>query len=190
MNLNAHKIISYSWILVGVIWLITSVISKPAVRVQSTGSRAVQVVLTVLAFLLLFDKDLRVGPLAWRFVSESPLIWGIGAALTIAGIVFAIGARFFLGTNWSSMVTVKENHQLIRRGPYAIVRHPIYSGLLLALAGTALAFGEIRGLLAIVLATVGFRLKSLTEESFMVEQFGAEYVQYRRDVKALIPFIW
>jgi protein-S-isoprenylcysteine O-methyltransferase Ste14 len=87
-------------------------------------------------------------------------------------------------------VTVKAGHTLIRGGPYAVVRHPIYSGLSLAVLGTALAVGELRGLLAVGLVAFGFWHKSLLEERFMREEFGAEYERYCRDVKALIPFVW
>jgi protein-S-isoprenylcysteine O-methyltransferase Ste14 len=80
-----------------------------------------------------FSARLRVGPLAWRFVPDSPVVAWAGLAVTAAGFTFAIWARMLLGGNWSSSMTVKQDHQLIRQGPYSIVRHPIYSGLLLAL---------------------------------------------------------
>jgi protein-S-isoprenylcysteine O-methyltransferase Ste14 len=105
-------------------------------------------------------------------------------------VAFAIWARFYLGRNWSGTVTVKQDHKLIRTGPYAVVRHPIYAGFGLAILGTAIAIGEVRGLAATVTALIGMALKSRLEEEFMTEQFGAEYVQYKKDVKAMIPFIW
>jgi protein-S-isoprenylcysteine O-methyltransferase Ste14 len=95
-----------------------------------------------------------------------------------------------LGSNWSGTVTVKQNHELIRSGPYAIVRHPIYSGFLLGLLGTALSVGEARGLIALALAFVGWFVKARVEEQFMVEQFNGDYVRYIRDVKRLIPFVF
>jgi protein-S-isoprenylcysteine O-methyltransferase Ste14 len=98
--------------------------------------------------------------------------------------------RALLGSNWSATVTVKQHHELIRRGPYAIVRHPIYSGFLLGVLGTALALGEVRGLVALALAFAGWYLKARNEEQFLVEQFGDAYVGYRRNVKQLIPFVF
>jgi protein-S-isoprenylcysteine O-methyltransferase Ste14 len=95
-----------------------------------------------------------------------------------------------IGRNWSSNVTVKEDHQLMRTGPYALVRHPIFAGLLLGMLGTALQAGEVRGLIGMALATIAWRTKLIMEEQFMTEQFGAEYASYKRDVKALVPFIW
>ena len=94
-----------------------------------------------------------------------------------------------LGANWSALVTIKQDHQIIRRGPYALVRHPIYSGGLLALFGTAIAFGELRGLAGFALVFIAWWLKSRLEESFLESQFGASYTQYKREVKGLIPFV-
>ena len=117
------------------------------------------------------------------------MIWWTGFAVTVAGAAFAIWARLLLGANWSATVTVKQNHELKRTGPYAIVRHPIYSGFLLAMLGTAIAYGEIRGLIALLIALIAWRVKSLIEERFMMDQFGEQYVQYKREVRALIPFV-
>jgi protein-S-isoprenylcysteine O-methyltransferase Ste14 len=95
-----------------------------------------------------------------------------------------------LGGNWSGRVTIKEGHTLEKRGPYAIVRHPIYSGLLLAVLGTAIAFREIRGLIAVALVFAMLLMKSRMEERFMMEEFGSVYRDYGRQVKALIPFVY
>lgn len=125
-----------------------------------------------------------------RFVPRSYGVAWLGVALTIAGIALAIVARLFLGGNWSGSVTIKQGHTLVRKGPYTIVRHPIYSGFLLAILGTGLAIGEIRALIAAILIFAILAHKINLEERFMMEQFGAEYGQYRRRVKALIPFVW
>jgi protein-S-isoprenylcysteine O-methyltransferase len=190
MRFDANRWIDAAWIAVGVIWLIGSFVSKPTVRRQSEVSRFLHSVTLGFSFYLLFNPQMGVGPLGRRFVPATVALPWIGLALTIAGIAFAVWARFALGGNWSGTVTIKEDHQLIRTGPYAIVRHPIYTGLLLAEFGTALAFGEVRGLVAVAIATVSLRLKSLAEESFMAEQFGDQYAQYRRETKALVPFVW
>ena len=87
-------------------------------------------------------------------------------------------------------MTVKRGHELIRSGPYSVVRHPIYSGFLLAILGTAIYQGEVKGLLALVLASVTWKIKSLHEEAFMVTEFGDQYAQYKRDVKSLVPWVW
>ena len=112
----------------------------------------------------------------------------IGLALTAIGLGFAIAARWWLGRNWSGRVTIKQQHQLIQNGPYALVRHPIYAGFLLALLGTALVHSELRGLIGLALAALGWIFKLRIEEALLSQQFGDAYLQYQRHVKALIPF--
>ena len=186
-----HRYINVVWIVALIVWAAGSLTTKRTSRAQSVGSRLIQTAWFILAFLLLFNDTLRFGPLAWRFLPRSSVFDYVGLVLTVAGVAFAICARFFLGRNWSGTVTIKRNHTLIRTGPYAVVRHPIYAGLSLAILGTAIAIGEIRGLAATGAAMVGMRLKSRLEEAFMMEQFGAEYAQYRKDVRAaMIPFVW
>jgi len=87
------------------------------------------------------------------------------------------------------VITVTRDHELIRTGPYAVVRHPIYSGFMLATLGTAIAFGEVSGLLAVLLVVAAWGYKASLEESAMLEQFGAQYEAYRRDVKGLVPYV-
>jgi protein-S-isoprenylcysteine O-methyltransferase Ste14 len=108
----------------------------------------------------------------------------------VIGLAFAVWARFSIGRNWDGLVALKENHQLMRSGPYAIVRHPIYSGFMLATFGTAMVGGKVAGLVSTALIILAWGYKSRVEEEFMIKQFGAEYEQYRHDVKALIPLIW
>jgi protein-S-isoprenylcysteine O-methyltransferase Ste14 len=111
----------------------------------------------------------------------------LGMAITWAGVLFACRARSVLGTNWSSEVQLKQDHELIVRGPYRLVRHPIYTGLLLAFFGSALALGELRGLLALAIVAVSFWIKLRLEERWMREQFGSAYTDYMQRVKALVP---
>ena len=182
------------WCAVGVVWLIAAFASKKTERREAVGSRVLHMVLMVASLALLFpslplSSRLPMGPLARRFIPASPSIVWAGLALTVAGCAFAVWARLLLGSNWSSSVTVKQDHQLIRSGPYTIVRHPIYSGFLLGMLGTALALGEWRGIAGLALAFIGWRMKSRREEAFMAAQFGAEYAQYGREVKALVPFV-
>src|SRR5262249_32890318 len=124
-----------------------------------------------------------------RVVPDTFNIFVAGVVLTWGGIGFAIWARFTLGSNWSGTVQVKESHTLVISGPYRIVRHPIYTGILVAMLGTALGTGRLRSFLAVPLAFSAWRIKSLHEEGFMLEQFGNEYREYKSKVKALIPGI-
>jgi protein-S-isoprenylcysteine O-methyltransferase Ste14 len=111
----------------------------------------------------------------------------LGALLAWAGVAFACWARYVLGRNWSSVVQVKQDHELIQRGPYRFVRHPIYTGLLLAFFGTGMAIGEWRGPICVAIVAVSFWFKLRLEERWMRDNFGAAYEQYMQRTKALIP---
>jgi protein-S-isoprenylcysteine O-methyltransferase Ste14 len=144
--------------------------------------------LVIGALLLAFERQ----PLPWlseRFLPLSMVFYWIGLVMLATGLALAVWARRHLGRNWSGIVTVKQDHEFIRSGPYGLVRHPIYTGLLLAILGTAVAIGEWRGLFAFALITVGFVLKFKMEERFMSETFGEQYARYRAEVRSLIPFV-
>ncbi len=145
-------------------------------------------------FVVLGALLLVVGPqtLHWlnaRFVPPSMAAYWLGLFMVTAGLAFAVRARVYLGRNWSATVTIKQDHELVRAGPYGVVRHPIYTGILAALLGTAIAIGEWRGLLARLSIAIGFLFKIRAEERFMDEIFGERYARYRAEVPALIPFI-
>ena len=190
MDSDVQAVIGGIWAIAALVWVISAFAVKRTQKRQSSGTQLTHVLLLVLAFVLLFDGRLNIGPLNRRFVPYSDLLQYSGVLLTFSGVAFAIWARFLIGRNWSASVSVKHDHQLIRSGPYAVVRHPIYSGFLLAYLGTALATGEYRGLLGLAVAVYGWRMKSLIEERFMNQQFGTAYLEYKGHVKALIPFVW
>ena len=123
-------------------------------------------------------------PTLW---TQTSLTVGIGLAFTAAGLCFAVWARMHLGKYWSGRITLKVNHQVIQTGPYAWVRHPIYSGLILALFGTALTLGTISAFAGFAFMVFSFVRKLKIEETWLCSQFGAEYEAYQQRVNALIP---
>ncbi|MGC2659206.1 MAG: isoprenylcysteine carboxylmethyltransferase family protein [Bryobacteraceae bacterium] len=188
--MNWMRACYYPWLALLIVWIIAALRTKPAVYREKLAASLGYRALTVIAYVLLFDERLGIGFLGMRFWPPSAVVGCIGFAMTVLGIAFAIWARFFLGGNWSAMVTVKRNHELVRNGPYAIVRHPIYSGISLAALGTALAVGQVRGFVAVVLSVIAWRMKWGVEEMLMSQQFGEQYADYKRHVNALIPGIW
>jgi len=128
--------------------------------------------------------------LARPFLPQGGIFFYLGYAILVAGLSLGIWARSVLGRNWSGRVTIKEGHELVTAGPYALVRHPIYSGALLINIGSAIALGWIGGLVAIVLFAVVFVRKIRLEERMLGGHFGEKYAEYRKRTNALIPFIF
>lgn len=162
---------------------------KETERQESVGPRFLRLVLMVCAVALLWLPSVPFRLLNERFLPLSLWCFWSGAALTAGGMLFSVWARQYLGKNWSQAVTLKAGHELIASGPYALVRHPIYTGLLLAFAGCAVARGEWRGLLAVALVFGALWHKLKLEEKWMRAQFGEAYEAYSRRVKALVPHI-
>jgi protein-S-isoprenylcysteine O-methyltransferase Ste14 len=140
-----------------------------------------------LVFLLLASHRLDVGLLGRRFIPDSSSLRDFGIFVTFVGAAIAIWARYCLGQYWSARVTLKIDHRLIRSGPYTYVRHPIYSGLLLAMAGTALVIGEWRAVVAVLIAILEFSRKASKEEVFLTTEFNVDYQEYRKHAGFLIP---
>ena len=184
-----YNLFALTWSAFLLLWLLLAGWGKPTAQAESVGSRLLHFVLTALVYILLFYPTPLPG-LNRRFLPATPLLAGLGFALTALGLGFCVWARLQLGRNWSARVEVKRGHELIRRGPYRLVRHPIYSGLLLATLGTGLAVGRWCAPLALLLALLTFLYKIRREERFMLQTFGAGYEELRRQVKMLIPFVW
>jgi protein-S-isoprenylcysteine O-methyltransferase Ste14 len=189
MSLIDNGLIPTLWIAWLVYWAIAAIGAKPTIRRESFGSRMSYVLPLLVGAALLAPPHLA-APFDARFVPLSPLLFWIAAALVGAGLAFTVAARITLGRNWSANVTLKHDHELVRAGPYRIVRHPIYTGLLAALAGTALGIGEWRALVALGFFAASFLRKMAIEERFMADQFGAAYARYAAEVPALIPFVY
>ena len=137
------------WMPVFLLWAITGNAGKKAAYSRAESQSQTMVWVVWIAWLLLFSHGFRRPVLTTHFVSVTSASVAIGFFLTIVGLAFSVCARFCIGKNWSAQIEVKEDHQLVRSGPYAIVRHPIYSGFMLATLGTAIAFGELSGLFAV-----------------------------------------
>lgn len=179
--------IQYSWAVLAAIWLITLPFTKETKQSLTGKSLAVQRVIFLAGFFLIGSDYFRQGWLGRYFLPENRSITATGLALTMAGCLFAIWARLILGSNWSGTAKVKRGHELIVKGPYRFVRHPIYTGIITACIGTTLAIGEWRCIMGLIVVFLGLVLKMTQEERLMIATFPQAYPQYRRRVKALIP---
>jgi protein-S-isoprenylcysteine O-methyltransferase Ste14 len=175
------------WVIFLVYWFVASTRVNKMARREPRGALLARILIMVAAFSLLYDEDLRLGVLNRRFIPWTPWIFFAGAALTWAGVAFAIWARYHIGRYWSSTVALRADHQLIRTGPYARIRHPIYTGILLALAGTALAIGRYRAIVAFAILLAGFIWKSRKEEALLAGEFGPAFDEHRRHTGFFLP---
>ena len=178
-----------SWIVTGLIWVFASVFSKPTVKTGSPKARLLYLVLAAAGGFCIGDKVLHWGWLDERFLPHSATILLVGALLTAVGCLFAIWARAVLGSNWSGGPAVKEEHILVQKGPYALTRHPIYTGFLTAVIGTSVAVARYRAILGVLLVLLSILIKIAQEEKLMAESFPKDYPQYRNRVRALVPWI-
>jgi protein-S-isoprenylcysteine O-methyltransferase Ste14 len=177
------------WIFFVLYWLIKSSNTKATQRIESAATRILRPVIFLIAIVLLATTRI---PLPWLYLRLWPaglLPFWLGAAVTIAGLLFAVWAREHLGGNWSHSVTIKQGHELITTGPYAVVRHPIYTGILTGFLGMAIAISQLRGFIAFVLIFLSFWIKLRIEEQWMRSQFGEVYATYARQTAALVPYL-
>jgi len=189
MTLIYNYLFPAMWISYFAYWWAMATKVKVTERSESAPSRLVRMVSILGAIALLWLPSVPLPLLSQRFLPRGVWCFWIGAAITAGGLLFSVWARRHLGANWSQAVTLKQGHELITSGPYALVRHPIYTGLLLGFLGSAVARGEWRGLLAVALVFAVLWHKLRLEEKWMRAQFGEPYEAYSRHVSALVPYI-
>ena len=178
------------WIIFILYWQIKAARTKTTQRLEPAASRALRVVIFLIAIVILAAPGV---PLPWLYLQLWPVgLWPfwLGAAVTTAGLLFAVWARHHLGSNWSRSVTIKQDHELITTGPYAVVRHPIYTGILAGFIGMAIAISQVRGFVVFVLFFLAFWIKLRMEEQWMHSQFGEVYAAYAQHTAALVPYLF
>ncbi|HEY1765652.1 MAG TPA: isoprenylcysteine carboxylmethyltransferase family protein [Opitutaceae bacterium] len=182
----------YKWIiraiwLVGVLYWLASATGNKATVYRTNPTWRIVALIALFLMFVLFDAFPMYFYHHLYFPSEA-IRW-VGAAVCAFGVGFAIWARRTLGTNWSGNPTIKEGHVLIQAGPYRVVRHPIYTGILIGILGTGIGSGRSFNLYVLGFSTVGFWIKLKFEETLMLRQFPQAYGEYKKRTKALIPFI-
>ena len=185
----ALDIICGCWLVFVAIWVVAAVSTKrTAYRESRTQRLRYWVLLVVAYFLLLYGRRLP-HPLNIRVLPHVALNAWAAAVSCVIGLAFALWARVTLGRNWSGVVTLKEGHELVERGPYRFVRHPIYTGILTMFFATALAQGHLSGFVGTLLMFASFWIKLRDEEKLMLQQFPERYGDFRRRTNRIIPFI-
>lgn len=177
------------WVLWGASWLAASWWSKPVANKAGIGREiSYRAVVFVGVALLVWPKSLPYG-LNDRLWTTTPVsAWAL-AALIALGFLFTWWARLHLGSMWSSNVTRKEGHHVVDTGPYGLVRHPIYTGIIFSLIFSFVAKGTVLGAVGLVLMIAGIVMKARLEEQFLREELGpSEYDAYARRVPMLVPF--
>jgi protein-S-isoprenylcysteine O-methyltransferase Ste14 len=175
------------WVLFLVVWAITSLQAKTSVR-RGLNSAGVLWRIAVLALAVILSQGVARG---W-IPRPAPFPYGVrlaGVALTALGIGFSIWARMTLGSNWGMPMTLREKPELITGGPYAFVRHPIYTGIIFAMLGTGLTVGAW-WFFVLLIAFGYFLISAHREEKDMLQNFPDAYPAYRARTKRLIPFVY
>lgn len=183
------NIIRGCWITFAVVWVLAAVATKRSVYRESSGRRLRYWLFLLIGYLLLAKGHKCPYPFNAIVVPGTEISAGIGALLCLAGVLFCLWARVTLGRNWSGTITLKQEHELIERGPYQLVRHPIYTGLLTMCLGTAIALGHLAGFVGVLFIFVSFWIKLDDEEKLMLEHFPEKYATYQRRVRRIIPFV-
>jgi protein-S-isoprenylcysteine O-methyltransferase Ste14 len=185
----ASAALNLSWGAVLAYWAWSAHAAKPTEQIEPRALRLLAYWLPLgIAFWLLGPGEwFGHGVLREQFVPHALPVYAVGAALCLAGAALAIWSRWLLGSNWSSVVALKQDHELVEAGPYRLVRHPIYSGLLLLFIGNALLVGDWRGVLAVAIVAASFWRKLRLEETWLSRRFGPRYRDYMGRTRALVP---
>jgi protein-S-isoprenylcysteine O-methyltransferase Ste14 len=171
------------WAAFWLYWLVAAFSMKRG-RVPWSRELRIRALIAVLVIVLI-----RLGAFRGHGLNTDPWRDGIGLVLFAVGLAFAVWARVNIGRNWGTPMTQKDEPELVTRGPYRLVRHPIYSGILVAGVGTAAALSWL-GLIAVALAGIYFLYSATVEERYLADEFPDTYPVYKRSTKMLVPFIF
>ena len=181
-------VIGVGWVIFWVGWFAASAGAKRGQRGRGNWARlaGVRVVLILVVVLLVRLRVLQGHGVGYV---KDPVLWGAGLAIWVLGLGLAVWARIYLGRNWGMPTSTKEDPELVTSGPYRTIRHPIYTGILLAMIGSAIAF-TVWWLIAVALIGGYFIYSAFVEQRNMTRLFPSAYPEYQQSTKMLIPFIF
>jgi protein-S-isoprenylcysteine O-methyltransferase Ste14 len=180
---SVELVFAVGWGIFWLYWLVAAFSMKRG-RVPPSRELRIRALVIVVAILLA-----RVGVFRGHSLNTDLWLGGLGLALFALGLGFACWARLHIGRNWGTPMTQKDEPELVTSGPYHLVRHPIYSGILVAGVGTAVALSWL-WLIAVALAGAYFLYSATVEERYLITQFPDTYPAYKRSTKMLVPFIF
>ena len=183
------NIISACWGVFFLVWVVAAIFTKRTVYRESGGRRLRYLIPILIGWFLLFRGSRLPPPFNLPIIPQTGVTLLVATVLCVCGVSFCVWARAVIGRNWSGTITLKENHELIVRGPYRLVRHPIYTGLLAMIFGTWLELGHLAGMIGVIFVFVSLWIKLSDEEEVMLKQFPDQYPAYRQRVKRIIPFV-
>jgi len=184
---HAFHMAARAWAIWLILWLLMAFMSKSTKRRETPGQRLQHLIPAVFGFLLIFREGTGAPWLTRAIFPDNPVLMLVCVVVTVLGLLFAVWARLALGSNWSGTVTIKANHQLIRRGPYRFVRHPIYTGMLTALLATVITQRLVTGLLGLAVVFFALWRKAKREESFLSQEFGPAFDEHRQHTGMFLP---
>jgi protein-S-isoprenylcysteine O-methyltransferase Ste14 len=177
---------AWLWVAWLVYWYAAAIFVQRTKSAEGLGSRLKHVLPLMVGAVLIFHGRPWIG--GWLY--ESKAVGYGGNVITAAGLGFAVWARLWLGRYWSGIITVKEGHRLIRGGPYRLVRHPIYTGFLMGMLGSAISAATVDGFLGFAVIAAALFFKIGREEAVLIGEFGEEYRKFKAEVPALVPLVY
>jgi protein-S-isoprenylcysteine O-methyltransferase Ste14 len=184
---QAFQLSQKIWFAWCILWLLMAAWSKPSKRREFPWQRLEHVIPMVIGFLFIYNHNFAWKFLGDRIIPQNDAVTILGLVLTAGGLIFAVWARIALGANWSGTVTIKSGHNLIRRGPYKRICHPIYTGILISFLGTVLLLGEVRAFFGFALVLLALYRKAKREERFLSEEFGEGFAEHAKHTGMFLP---
>ncbi len=169
-------------------WAVSSFSQKPSTEKPKSVSYFVAVFLFGSSFMMILVPELF--NLSAIPINKSLLLDITSMLICASGLAVCVWARTNLAGNWSNTLDFKKGHELIQSGPYKLIRHPIYAGFLLMFLGSAMATSKLGGIIGFVILLAGCLLRIRLEEDLMMKHFPVEYCEYKKNTKALVPFLW
>ncbi len=184
---GGQRVIEGAWLVWVIWWIVAATRTNRVKKREPIREWVLRLAVMVAAFELLFRPGAYLGVLNRRFAPDNQAILDAGTAITCIGLAFSIWARQHIGRYWSSSVSLRADHQLIRTGPYSRIRHPIYTGLLVGVAGTLLVVGQYAAIVAFVIVLAGLSWKALQEEHLLKSEFGPAFEEHKRMTGFFLP---